>query len=177
MQCSVLISCYQLPPLPSACIGLTHMPRPPPSCCSMSDLALPFLLLFEDDALAFWCFEKLMRKVSRAVAIATGPSFPHVGSVIVGFHLRCQLSDPFPSLGVSAQGAAELCCGADRDLCTAWAPCQHPGEGRPCSPQQAPNGGRRMKAEEPASCLHESSHMHVYLVAGMCYWYTGTWLC
>jgi len=29
----------------------------------MSDLALPFLLLFEDDSLAFWCFEKLMRKV------------------------------------------------------------------------------------------------------------------
>ena len=39
----------------------------------MSDLALPFLLLFEDDALAFWCFEKLMRKVSRDVAIAAGP--------------------------------------------------------------------------------------------------------
>ena len=29
----------------------------------MSDLALPFLLLFEDDSLAFWCFERLMRKV------------------------------------------------------------------------------------------------------------------
>lgn len=30
---------------------------------SMSDLALPFLLLFEDDVIAFWCFERLMRKV------------------------------------------------------------------------------------------------------------------
>lgn len=29
----------------------------------MSDLALPFLLLIEDDALAFWCFEALMKKV------------------------------------------------------------------------------------------------------------------
>ena len=48
-----------------------HLP-PSVSSCSMSDLALPFLLLFEDDALAFWCFEKLMRKVSRAAAIAAG---------------------------------------------------------------------------------------------------------
>lgn len=31
----------------------------------MSDLALPFLLVLEDDALAFWCFEALMRKVRR----------------------------------------------------------------------------------------------------------------
>jgi hypothetical protein len=31
----------------------------------MSDLALPFLLLIEDDALAFWCFERLMRKVTE----------------------------------------------------------------------------------------------------------------
>ncbi len=33
----------------------------------MSDLALPFLLLIEDDALAFWCFVALMRKVRRMV--------------------------------------------------------------------------------------------------------------
>lgn len=32
--------------------------------CSMSDLALPFVLLLEDDALAFWCFASLMAKVS-----------------------------------------------------------------------------------------------------------------
>lgn len=33
----------------------------------MSDLALPFLMLFEDDTLAFWCFERLMRRVSVAL--------------------------------------------------------------------------------------------------------------
>lgn len=32
----------------------------------MSDLALPFLLLIDDDALAFWCFAALMRKVRHA---------------------------------------------------------------------------------------------------------------
>lgn len=38
--------------------------------CSMSDLALPFLLVLEDDALAFWCFEALMRKVRQAMFCA-----------------------------------------------------------------------------------------------------------
>ena len=32
---------------------------------SMSDLALPFLLILEDDVLAFWCFTALMDKVGR----------------------------------------------------------------------------------------------------------------
>ena len=36
----------------------------------MSDLALPFLLLTDDDALAFWCFERLMRKVRATQALA-----------------------------------------------------------------------------------------------------------
>lgn len=33
------------------------------SSCRMSDLALPFLLVLEDDGLAFWCFVALMNKV------------------------------------------------------------------------------------------------------------------
>ena len=36
---------------------------PPGLACRMSDLALPFLLLIEDDALAFTCFSRLMAKV------------------------------------------------------------------------------------------------------------------
>eukprot|EP00955_Chlamydomonas_euryale_P035202 350032-Chlamydomonas_euryale.AAC.3 len=35
----------------------------------MSDLALPFLLLVDDDAVAFWCFEHLMRRVRRNFAV------------------------------------------------------------------------------------------------------------
>ena len=31
-------------------------------CQGMSDIALPFVLLFADDSLAFWCFEKLMQQ-------------------------------------------------------------------------------------------------------------------
>lgn len=31
----------------------------------MSDLAAPFLTIFEDDAMAFWCFERLLQRVSR----------------------------------------------------------------------------------------------------------------
>ena len=31
-------------------------------CQGMSDLALPFVLLFPEDWLAFWCFERLMRQ-------------------------------------------------------------------------------------------------------------------
>ena len=38
------------------------------SPCSMSDLAVPFLVLFKDDALAFWCFAALMRKARRNFA-------------------------------------------------------------------------------------------------------------
>ncbi|GAX85246.1 hypothetical protein CEUSTIGMA_g12666.t1 [Chlamydomonas eustigma] len=38
-------------------------------CQGMSDLALPFLLLIEDDALAFWCFERLMRKVRQNFSV------------------------------------------------------------------------------------------------------------
>ena len=33
--------------------------------CRMSDLAVPMLGTFEDDALAFWCFERLMRRVKK----------------------------------------------------------------------------------------------------------------
>ena len=33
--------------------------------CRMSDLAVPMLMTFEDDAVAFWCFERLMQKVKR----------------------------------------------------------------------------------------------------------------
>ena len=33
--------------------------------CRMSDLAAPFLTVFEDDAMAFWCFERLMQRVRR----------------------------------------------------------------------------------------------------------------
>ena len=35
-----------------------HAPR-------MSDLAAPFLTVFEDDAMAFWCFERLMQRTRR----------------------------------------------------------------------------------------------------------------
>ena len=35
------------------------------SSCRMFDLAVPMLLTFENDALAFWCFERLMRNVKR----------------------------------------------------------------------------------------------------------------
>jgi hypothetical protein len=38
----------------------------------MSDLALPFVLLFEEDALAFACFERLMRKASAGAAMCEG---------------------------------------------------------------------------------------------------------
>lgn len=38
----------------------------------MSDLALPFLLVLEDEALAFWCFERLMRKVGHCLKAAVG---------------------------------------------------------------------------------------------------------
>lgn len=31
--------------------------------CRMSDLLLPFLLLMDDDALAFWCFVSLMQRM------------------------------------------------------------------------------------------------------------------
>ena len=31
----------------------------------MSDLAVPMLLVFEDDAMAFWCFERLIRRVKQ----------------------------------------------------------------------------------------------------------------
>ncbi len=31
----------------------------------MSDLAVPMLLTFEDDAMAFWCFERLLHRVKR----------------------------------------------------------------------------------------------------------------
>lgn len=31
--------------------------------CRMSDLLLPFLLLLDDDALAFWCFVSLMQRM------------------------------------------------------------------------------------------------------------------
>lgn len=33
--------------------------------CRMSDLAVPMLMTFEDDVVAFWCFERLMQKVKR----------------------------------------------------------------------------------------------------------------
>jgi len=33
--------------------------------CRMSDLAVPMLMTFEDDEVAFWCFERLMQKVKR----------------------------------------------------------------------------------------------------------------
>ncbi len=39
----------------------------------MSDLALPFLLLLEDDEVAFWCFERCGRS---GQAISVGPSPP-----------------------------------------------------------------------------------------------------
>eukprot|EP00798_Chlamydomonas_sp_ICE-L_P024018 gene24018-9593_t len=38
-------------------------------CQGMSDLAIPFLLLCDDDALAFMCFERLMRKVRKNFAV------------------------------------------------------------------------------------------------------------
>ena len=31
----------------------------------MSDLAVPMLLIFEDDVMAFWCFERLMQRVRK----------------------------------------------------------------------------------------------------------------
>ena len=31
----------------------------------MSDLAVPMLLVFEDDAMAFWCFERLLQRVKK----------------------------------------------------------------------------------------------------------------
>ena len=31
----------------------------------MSDLAVPMLLTFEDDAMAFWCFERLLHRVKK----------------------------------------------------------------------------------------------------------------
>ena len=33
--------------------------------CRMSDLAVPMLLTFEDDAMAFWCFERLLQRVKK----------------------------------------------------------------------------------------------------------------
>lgn len=33
--------------------------------CRMSDLAVPMLMTFEDDALGFWCFERMMRRVKK----------------------------------------------------------------------------------------------------------------
>lgn len=33
--------------------------------CRMSDLAVPMLLTFEDDAMAFWCFERLLHRVKK----------------------------------------------------------------------------------------------------------------
>lgn len=50
----LLTSRPHLPPLPSL---------PLPAC--RSDLASIFVLLFEDDALAFACFERLMRAARR----------------------------------------------------------------------------------------------------------------
>ncbi|KAK9829211.1 hypothetical protein WJX72_004520 [[Myrmecia] bisecta] len=34
-------------------------------CQGMSDLAAPFLSVFDDDSMAFWCFERLMQKTRR----------------------------------------------------------------------------------------------------------------
>ena len=34
-------------------------------CFRMSDLAAPFLTIFEDDAMAFWCFERLLQRTSK----------------------------------------------------------------------------------------------------------------
>ncbi|BDA43320.1 GTPase-activating protein GYP7 [Coccomyxa sp. Obi] len=34
-------------------------------CQGMSDLAAPFLRIFEDDAMAFWCFERLLQRMSK----------------------------------------------------------------------------------------------------------------
>ena len=34
-------------------------------CFRMSDLAAPFLTIFEDDAIAFWCFERLLQRTSK----------------------------------------------------------------------------------------------------------------
>ena len=31
----------------------------------MSDLAAPFLTIFEDDFMAFWCFERLLQRTSK----------------------------------------------------------------------------------------------------------------
>lgn len=38
-------------------------------CQGMSDLAVPFILLFPDDAEAFWCFEHLMKRARRNFAV------------------------------------------------------------------------------------------------------------
>ena len=35
------------------------------TACRMSDLAVPMLLTFEDDAMAFWCFERLLHRVKK----------------------------------------------------------------------------------------------------------------
>mmetsp|Transcript_35293 Transcript_35293/g.89328 ORF Transcript_35293/g.89328 Transcript_35293/m.89328 type:complete len:648 (-) Transcript_35293:539-2482(-) len=50
-------------------------------CQGMSDLALPFLLVLEDDALAFWCFEALMRKVRRNFAVEDSGIFAQLASL------------------------------------------------------------------------------------------------
>ncbi|KAK9915184.1 hypothetical protein WJX75_005786 [Coccomyxa subellipsoidea] len=34
-------------------------------CQGMSDLAAPFLTIFEDDSMAFWCFERLLQRTSK----------------------------------------------------------------------------------------------------------------
>lgn len=68
--------CLRTMPSPSGALhpsALPSLPPPlptaPPLCRSMSDLAVPFLVLLEDDALAFWCFASLMRKARRNFAV------------------------------------------------------------------------------------------------------------
>lgn len=47
-------------------------------CQGMSDLAATFLMLMEDDVLAFWCFERLMRRARCNFAVDESGIFAHL---------------------------------------------------------------------------------------------------
>lgn len=46
-------------------------------CLGMNDICSPMIILLEDEADAFWCFERAMRRLVR---------FYNVGIVFVVFH-------------------------------------------------------------------------------------------
>eukprot|EP00798_Chlamydomonas_sp_ICE-L_P013603 gene13603-19476_t len=50
-------------------------------CQGMSDLAIPFLMLTDNDAMAFMCFQRLMQKVRRNFAIEDSGIFAQLASL------------------------------------------------------------------------------------------------